>query len=222
MNIAGARRRIEDKVIQLTPISIRNQLLQGRASHTATPQGSRSRTYEETDTQQFHTILFDRFNKVPAIFVNRIRTLLLNAKHLRHGRTKDIGIEQAHLVTQLGKCDGEIGRNRTLAYSTLARAYGDDVLHLRKQFSYFRTRSRFELSNNLHLNLLRDMIMNGSLSRLHGTLQERIRITREEQNHLHFHTVDARRIRQHLALDEVLLGARINHRSKSLFYQFWI
>ena len=48
------------------------------------------------------------------------------------------------------------------------------------------------------------------------------RITRKEKNHLHLHTIDARRICQHLALYEVLLGAWINHRSKRLFNQFWI
>ena len=154
--------------------------------------------------------------------MNWIRTFFLYTEHLRHGRTEDIGIEQTHLVTQLGKCNGEIGRNRTLTDSTLTRAYSDDVLHLRKHFSYFRTRSRLELSNDLHLYLLGDMIMDGSLSRLHRTLQEGIGISREEQNHLHLHTIDARRICQHLALYEVLLGAWINHRSKSLFNQFWI
>ena len=66
------------------------------------------------------------------------------------------------------------------------------------------------------------MIMDGSLGRLHRTLEERIRITRKEKNHLHLHTIDARRICQHLALYEVLLGAWINHRSKRLFNQFWI
>ena len=218
MNIACARRSIKDEVIQVAPVSISNQLLQGRASHTATPQGSRGRTYEEADTQQFHTILLYRFNQISTVLVNRIRTLLLNTEHLRHGRTEDISIEQTHLIAQLSQGNGEIGRNGTLAYSTLTGAYSDDVLHLWQHLSHLRTRSRLEFSNYLNLNLLGDMIMDGSLSRLHGTLQERISITREKQDHLHLHTIDARRISQHLALDEVLLRTRIDDRSKSLFY----
>ena len=63
MNVTGARRSIKDEVIQLTPVSIGNQLFQGRASHTATPQGSRGRTYEETDTQELHAIFLDRFDE---------------------------------------------------------------------------------------------------------------------------------------------------------------
>ena len=61
------------------------------------------------------------------------------------------------------------------------------------------------------------MIMDGSLSRLHRTLEERIGISREEQNHLHLHTIDARRICQHLTLYKVLLGTGIDDGSKSLF-----
>ena len=222
MNIACARRRIENKVIQLTPVCISNQLLQGRTSHSAAPQSSRSRTYEETDTQELHAVFLDRFDEVSAVLVNRIRTLLLHTEHLRHGRTEDIRIEQAHLVAQLSQGNGEIGRNGALAYSTLTRAHSDDVLHLWQHLSHLRTRSRLELSNDFHLYIFRNMIMDGSLSRLYRTLEERIRITRKEKNHLHLHTIDARRICQHLALYEVLLGAWINHRSKRLFNQFWI
>ena len=222
MNIAGARRSIEDEIIQLAPVSITDQLLQGRTSHSTTPQRSSSRTHEETDTEQFDAIFLDRFDEISAILANRIRTLLLYTEHLRHRRTEDIRIKQAHLIAELSQSNGEIGRNRTLTNTTLTRTNGNHILHLRQQFAYFRTRSRLILSNNLHLHIRRNMIMDGSLSSLHRTLEERICITREKQNYLHLHAIDTWRISQHLTLNEVLLGTRINHSSKSLFYQLRI
>ena len=70
MDVAGARRCIEDEVIQVTPVGIGDELLQGRASHATTPQSSRGRTYEEADAEQLHTIFLDRFDEVSAILVN--------------------------------------------------------------------------------------------------------------------------------------------------------
>lgn len=146
--------------------------------------------------------------------------------------TSDVGVETT--VKIIRRIEERVARDKYVSTNELNRIlreeiaillsenHSDDVLHLWQHLSHLRTRSRLELSNDFHLYIFRNMIMDGSLSRLHRTLEERIRITRKEKNHLHLHTIDARRICQHLALYEVLLGAWINHRSKRLFNQFWI
>ena len=141
----------------------------------------------------------------------RVRTCILHTKHLGHRRTEDIGIEQTHLIAQLRQGDGEIGRDCALTHTALARAYGDDVLYLWQHLSHLRTWSRLELGDDLHLYVLRYMIMYGSLGSLYRTLQEWIGITRKLQYHLHLHSVDGRLICHHSAFHQVLLGARIHH-----------
>ena len=49
MDIAGARRGVEDEVVEVPPVGVGNKLLQGTGGHTATPEGSSGGRYKETD-----------------------------------------------------------------------------------------------------------------------------------------------------------------------------
>ena len=109
VNVAGSRRSIEHKIVQITPFGIADELLQGIAGHTATPQGSLVGVYKETDGKHFDAILLHRNDHVAAINILGIRAGILHLEHLRHTRTENIGIEQTNLKAHLGQRNSQIG-----------------------------------------------------------------------------------------------------------------
>ena len=131
MNVTGSWWCIEDKVIKVAPVGIGNELLESRGSHTTTPKGGSVWINKETDREEFHTILLDRFYELSTILLDTVRTLVFNTKHLWHTRSEDISIEQTNLIPKTCQCNSEIGRDSALPYSTLTRTYSNDVLHLR-------------------------------------------------------------------------------------------
>ena len=126
-------------------------------------------------------------------------------EHLRNRRTEDIAVEQTYLVAKTCQSDSEVGCNGTLAHAALARADGDDVLHLRQQLAHFRARLREEFGLDCHLHVFRHVIVDGSLSRLDSRLHERVGIAWEDECKLHFHAVDAHIVGKHIAFYEVFL-----------------
>ena len=100
MYVAGARRCVEDKVVELAPVGIGYQLLQSTRSHSATPESGSGGGYEETDGEQFDSILLDGTDKVAAVFLHSIGTLVLYVEHLGHRGPEDICVEQSYFVAQ--------------------------------------------------------------------------------------------------------------------------
>ena len=150
VNVAGSGRKVYQEIIQFAPVGIGNQLFQGIACHTAAPQGSLVGVYEETDRQQLDTILFDRDNQITAADVLCIRTCIFHLKHLGHGRTEDVGIQQTYLIPQFGKGHSQICRYGGLAYTAFTGRHADDVLHLRQQFAHFRACRLTAFRGNRH------------------------------------------------------------------------
>ena len=84
MNVAGAWRCVENKVIQLAPVGIGYQLLQGAGGHTATPQSGCCGRYKEANRKQLNAILLDRHDEVATILLDGVWALILYIKHLGH------------------------------------------------------------------------------------------------------------------------------------------
>ena len=222
MDVACARRCVEDEVVEVSPVRVGNQLLQCRCRHSAAPQRRRGLVDEEADAQQLHPVFLYRLYELPAVLLNGVRTLVLHIEHLWHGRAEYVGVEQSHLVAEACQRDGEICRDGTLAHAALAGTYGYDVLHLWKQLAHLRSWCRFELGRNGYLHLFTHVIVYCSLGSLQRRLQERVCLSREYQRELHLHAVDMQVVRNHLALHEILFRARIHHRGECVRYQFWV
>ena len=181
MDVTGAWRRIEDEVVQLTPVGIGYQLFQRIRCHTATPEGSRIRADKETNTEHLHTICLNGFDELAAVHLDGVGTCILCVEHLGHRRTEDVAIEQPDLIAQTCQSDSEIGRNRRFANTALARTDGNDVLHLRQQLANLRARLRFELRLDVHCYVLAAMVLDSGLGSLHRRFQKRVCVSRELQ-----------------------------------------
>ena len=60
------------------------------------------------------------------------RPLPAHAKHRRHGRAVDVGVQKPDAVAQLRQRDGEVGGDRRLAHAALAGRHGHEVPHARR------------------------------------------------------------------------------------------
>ena len=109
MDIRGSGRRIEDKEIKISPVSIGNELLQSIGSHTASPKGCRFRIHKKTDAQQFHAVLLDGRNQVATVYMHCIGPFVFHMEHFRDGRSEYVRIQEAHLIAKPGQTDGQIG-----------------------------------------------------------------------------------------------------------------
>ena len=229
MNVAGSRRCVENEIVQLAPIGIGDELLQGIRGHAATPQGGRLRTDKESDTQQFDTIFLDGLDEITSIHMHGIGALILHIKHFRHAWSEDVGVEQTHLIAQSCQGDGQIGRNGRLAYPTLARADGNDVLHLWQQLAHLRTRFRLKLGVDGHLHVFRHMVVDGSLSSFYCRLEEGVCVAGELQHHAYLPLValslrssHTRCIGHHAAFHEIFLCAWISNLLQGIHNEFRI
>ena len=72
-----------------------------------------------------------------AVYLFHIGTGVFYIKHLRLGRTKDIGIQQTYLIAESCQGYSQVSGNRTFTYASLTGRYGNDIFYLRKQFVRF-------------------------------------------------------------------------------------
>ena len=120
MDVARARRRVENQVVESTPVGVADELFQRPRGHTTAPERCRLRVNEEAYAQQLHAILLNGNNQVATILVDGIRTGILHAEHLCHRRTEDVAVQQSHAIAQPSQRDGEVCRHRRLAHTALA------------------------------------------------------------------------------------------------------
>ena len=139
MYVACSGRCVEYEVVEVAPIGIGYELLQGIGCHSAAPQCCGVGIDEESDREHLDAIFLNWLNEVASVFLHGIRTCVLYLEHLRYRRTEDVAVEQSYLVTQSCQCYGEVGGYGTLAYSTLARAYCYDVLDIGQHLAYLGT-----------------------------------------------------------------------------------
>ena len=139
MDVTGAGRGIEDEIVEVSPVGIGNELLEGIGGHSASPEGGGIGIDEEADGEHLHAVFLDGGNEIAAIDMDGIGTGIFDLQHLGNGGSEDIGIEEAYLITETGQGDGEIHGDGALADSTLSAAHGDDVFHARQHLPHFGT-----------------------------------------------------------------------------------
>ena len=222
VNVARARRRIENEIVQLAPIGIGNQLLQSVASHTATPQRCGVGVYEKADGKQLHTILFDGFDELPTVFLYGERAFLLYAKHLWHTRTEHVGVQQAHLVAQASQGNGEIGRYGALAHAAFSRTDGDYILHLRQHFAHLRAWRRLEFGVYFYFHIFAHRVVYLRFGSLDSRLHKGVCLARKHQSEAHFVSIDAYIVGKHFAFYEVFLCSGVHYLLQCVGNEFWI
>ena len=92
MDVARARRSVEDEVVQRAPLCVGDELLEGVGGHAAAPEGGRIGIDEEADGEDFNAILLGGDEELSAVHHFGKNLLRFEVEHLGHGGAEDVGI----------------------------------------------------------------------------------------------------------------------------------
>ena len=128
VDITCSWRKIDEEIIEFPPVGILDELLDGIACHTSTPNNRLLRIDKETNRKHFYTILFNRFDEITPINRCGNRATTLGMEHLRNRRTMDIRIKESDFIALFCQSNGEVSRYSGFAYSTLARVNSNHLV----------------------------------------------------------------------------------------------
>ena len=126
-----AWQKVNQEVIQRTPISVAKELFQGRACHRAPPNDRAVGWRKESDRKQFDAVLFNRHNDILAVDLLNMRLLVLAIKHSGNRRTIDVSVDQPNRCAGLRQGHSEIAGYGRFANPALPGRDGDDILYAR-------------------------------------------------------------------------------------------
>ncbi|CAG9197453.1 hypothetical protein BGLA2_1250004 [Burkholderia gladioli] len=129
LDVAGARRHVDDQVVQVLPVGLSQQLFQRRGRHRPAPDHRIVLVDQEADRVGLQAVAHQR---VHGLVVGRVGA----AVHAEHGRQRgavDVGVEDAHRGAFLRQRQRQVDGGGALAHAALARGHRHDVLHVRQQ-----------------------------------------------------------------------------------------
>ena len=168
MNIARPWREVNEQIIQLPPVGLSKELLEGIARHATTPQDGALLVDEEADGEHAYAVALDGSDEFASIDLLEDGTRLFAAKHLRLRRAEDIGIKQTHLIAFLRQSHSEVGRDGALPHPSFAGEDRQGVLHLRQERKALLRYDLGELHSYIPLDL--DLGADVGKDRLFGSL----------------------------------------------------
>ena len=126
LDVTGARRHVDHQVVEIAPVGLGHQLLQGSGGHRATPDHGRVVVGEEGHGHDFDTVGLDRHE--PLLVLDLRPGAFGDAEHDALARAIDIGVEDAHPGAFPGQGQGQVGGGGGLAHAALARCHRHHVL----------------------------------------------------------------------------------------------
>ena len=129
LDVTGARRHVDDQIIQLFPVGLAQELLQRLGGHRAAPDHGLVLIDQKTDRHDLHAVVFHRLHGL-AIFAFRST---FDAHHHGLAGAVDVGIEQTDLGTLGSQRQRQINGGGAFAHTAFARGHSHDVFHLRQQ-----------------------------------------------------------------------------------------
>ena len=117
LDISGARRHIDDQVIEIAPVGLRQQLLQCLRDHRSAPHHRLIGVDQQADRAHLQAVVFHRLERA----IVDGRRAAADAEHRRLTRAVDVGIEHADLRAFGGKRQCKIGRDGAFADAALSR-----------------------------------------------------------------------------------------------------
>ncbi len=125
LDVTGPRRKVDQEIVQITPVGILEELLDGPVEDEATPHDRLLLVGQEAHRQDAERarpdLPFERDHLAETGF-----DVTLHAEQARHRETPDVRIEHADHVAAGGQGDGQVDGDRRLAHATLARRDGED------------------------------------------------------------------------------------------------
>ncbi len=213
MNIACARRHIDEEIVQIAPPCIGYELFQSVARHTSAPQHRLLLVDKKTYGEHPDSIFLDGINPVAPVMALHVEGLILHTEHLRHRRTENIGIKKSDAISPGSKRHGKIYRYRRLAHASLSGADPDYVFHARQEFRFLlgSCLPEFDGDTVLHVDILRDKRDQRGLGRTHHRADERVCRPVKYQRERNFVAVDADIVLHHTEGYDVLPVSGIAH-----------
>lgn len=225
VDIAGAGRQVDQEIVEFAPMRILDKLLDSIGSHAATPDDRLLGIDEETDRKHAYAVLLDGLDQRASVLLDRHGTAVLGMEHLRHGRTVDIGIQQAYAIAAIGQGDSQIGRHGGLTDAALATM--DSYYMLCMYWRLVVCRWRLDiLLDKLGMDLGGDVGVDVGLERHFGSaddgLHERVVVLGKNQGERDLKTRDTDIVLEHTTLHQVLTGTRVAHMAQGIYYLLWI
>ena len=124
LGVAGARGQVDHQIVEVGPVGVVEQLLQGLGDHGAAPDHRGLLVDEEADGHGLEVVAVHRLQ---GLAVDGLR-LAGDAQHARLGGAVDVGVEDADLGPLSGQGQRQVDRGGGLAHAALAGGHGDDVL----------------------------------------------------------------------------------------------
>src|SRR3984957_13075314 len=125
LDVTGARREIDQQVVELTPDHAAQKLRDDAVQHRAAPNHRRV-----AGTQQAHRDHLDalRFDGMDAL-VGRGARFFAGAEHDGDVGAVDVGVEQADFVAEFGEGEREINGDCGFADASFAAGDGDEIFY---------------------------------------------------------------------------------------------
>ena len=223
MDVAGAGRCVDNEIVELAPVGLGDELLEGVAGHGAAPYGGLLGLDKESDGQNLDAPLLGGHNQLAVAHHLAHGLVFLKVKHRGDGRTEDVGIKQSHAVAKLGKGHGEVGRHGALAHAALAGGNGDDLTLIIDHWPLTIVGCRLAVvfpvvNGDADLRLFGGKGVDGCFGSLDHGLLKRVGILRKDYAERHLHAVNAQIVVNHSGLHDVLAGAGVLNLREGIEY----
>jgi hypothetical protein len=145
LGITGARRHVDEQVVQLAPIDLLQELADDPHHDRPAPDRRRIFVDKEPDAHQLDTMSFQRDD---ALVRSHARPGV-DAEHNRDVRAVYIGIHEPDLEAQLGERCRQIGSDGGFPYPAFAGAHRNDMAHSGHRLRFWHTPLRWRLLDSL-------------------------------------------------------------------------
>ena len=115
-DVTGAGRHVDDEEVGFGPVDVGEELLERLVQHRAAPDDGLVLAREEAHRDEPHSVGRGRHDHV----VDECGRVL-DAEHPGHREAPHVGVDRGDAVTALRERDREVGRDRRLAHTPLAR-----------------------------------------------------------------------------------------------------
>ncbi len=130
LDVARAGRHVDDQIVEVAPVRLREQLVQRRRDHRATPGHRLLVVDEEADRHCLEPVRDERLERLA---VARLGSPAHQAQHSRLARAVDVGVQDADAGAFSGERERDVNGDRRLADAALAGRHRDEVPHARQR-----------------------------------------------------------------------------------------
>ncbi|KAG0192387.1 hypothetical protein DFQ28_009340 [Apophysomyces sp. BC1034] len=146
LNVPGARRQVDDQVVQVAPVRLPEQLLERGRDHRAAPDHRVVLLDQESDRVGLHAVAFERGHRL-TVFGRRPA---LDAEHHRLRRAINVRVQHANRRAFGRQRKRQVRGGGALADPALAGRDRDDIAHVRQQLHAALHRVRDDLLRYRH------------------------------------------------------------------------